>query len=109
MVNNPVNNFIAFVLGNLWSQVLSGGVRYFIRSTKTQKYFHEGQWTLDSHLAQAFPDTSKALGAYLRYHLKNVELVLQFRSEPSEIYDLCMPLSVHSPCGNSAQASAAPS
>jgi hypothetical protein len=73
-------------------------VRYFIRSVRTGKYFHDGQWSSDSHLAQAFPETSQAVGAYLRYRLRNVELVLQFGSEPSEIYDLCMPLSVHSPC-----------
>lgn len=97
-MNNPVNNFMPFALGIAASQVLTGVLKYFIRNTKTREYFHEGEWTLDSHLAQAFSDTSKAVGAYLRYHLKNVELVLQFRSEPSEINDLCMPLSVRSPC-----------
>ena len=98
MVNNPVNNFIVFVLGISSPKVPSCAVRYFIRSTKTRDYFTGGKWTSDSHLAQAFPDTSKAVGAYLRYHLKDAELVLQFRSEPSEIYDLCKPLSV-TPCG----------
>jgi len=69
-------------------------LRYFIRNTKTQKYFHDGQWSVDLHLAQAFPDTNKATGCYLRYRLKNVELVLQGSFEPSETDDLCMPLSV---------------
>ena len=76
----------------LCRRFLGEDVRYFIRSTQTRKYFHAGQWTLDSHLAQAFPDRSNALDACFRYHLTNVELVLQVRSEPSEIYDLHMPL-----------------
>ena len=108
MVNKSVNNFIAFLLGIPLPKHLSWAVTYFIRSTKTRKYFREGQWTSDSHRAQAFQDTGKAVGAYLRYHLKDAELVLQFRSEPSEIYDLCMPLSVTHLAGDSAQASVAP-
>ena len=98
MVNNPVNNFIVFVLGIPSPKVLSCAVRYFIDSTKTRKYF-TGESGPRIHIShRAFPDTNTALGAYLRYHLKNAELVLQFRSEPSEIHDLCMPLSV-TPCG----------
>ena len=58
-----------------------------IRSTKSHEYLHGGEWTPDPHLADQFPDSGEAIAACLRFHLREVELVLQFDDEPLEACD----------------------
>jgi hypothetical protein len=62
-------------------------MRRVIRSLDSQQYFRQGQWTADSTLAEHFPDTGKVIDACLRYHLSNVELVLQADDLTATPYD----------------------
>jgi len=52
-------------------------VRRLIRSLKSCQYFRNGQWTADPALAEHFSDAGKVVEACVRYHLVDVELVLQ--------------------------------
>jgi hypothetical protein len=63
-------------------------VRRLIRSLKSCQYFRNGQWTADPNLAEHFPDAGKVVDACVRYHLVDVELVLQRVGEPSGIFDM---------------------
>ena len=62
-------------------------MRRLVRNLRTQEYFAQGQWTpLASH-AQHFPDAGKAIETCLKYHLQDVELVLQLDAEPQQAFD----------------------
>ena len=63
-------------------------VRRLIRSLKSSQYFRAGQWTSDPDLADHFPDAGKVVEACIRYHLVDVELVLQLDGEPSGLFDM---------------------
>ncbi len=62
-------------------------MRRIIRSVETHEYFRWGQWTPNPGLAQHFPDSGKVIDTCLRYHLHDVELVLQLNDEPAEGFD----------------------
>src|SRR5437764_15149642 len=62
-------------------------VRRLIRNLSSGEYFHAGRWTSNPDLADHFPDAGKVVDACIRHHLVEVELVLQFRAEPSGVFD----------------------
>ena len=62
-------------------------MRRMLKSLRTREYFGQGQWTLDASQAQDFPDSGKAIDACLKYHLTDVELVLQLDAEPQDAFD----------------------
>ena|SRR5712691_4033316 len=66
----------------------SPSVRRLIRSLKSCQYFRNGQWTSDPDLADHFPDAGKVVEACVRYHLVDVELVLQRTDESSGFFDM---------------------
>src|SRR5436190_18581866 len=63
-------------------------VRRLIRSLKSCQYFRSGQWTADADLAEHFSDAGKVVEACVRYHLVDVELVLQRVGESSGLFDM---------------------
>jgi len=63
-------------------------VRRLIRSLKSCQYFRNGQWTADPDLAEHFPDAGKVVEACVRFHLVDVELVLQRVGETSGFFDM---------------------
>jgi len=62
-------------------------MRRLLKSLKTREYFGEGHWTADPAQAQDFSDSGKVIDTCLKYHLSEVELVLQLSAEPQELYD----------------------
>jgi len=52
-------------------------MRRLIKSLRTSEYLRYGQWTTDPSQAEHFADAGKAIDACLKYHLTEVELVLQ--------------------------------
>jgi hypothetical protein len=62
-------------------------MRRFVKSLTTQEYFSQGDWTREASRAQHFADAGDAIETCLRYHLTDVELVLQLNTEPQEAYD----------------------
>jgi hypothetical protein len=62
-------------------------MRRLLKSLKTSEYFSQGHWTANPAEAQDFADAGKVIDACLRYHLNDVELVLQLNAEPQEPYD----------------------
>jgi hypothetical protein len=68
-------------------------VKHLIHSIQSGEYFREGKWTPDPNLAEDFPTLRAAVEAEFSYHLKGVELVLQFPPDPSGTYDIRLPLS----------------
>ena len=62
-------------------------MRRLLKSVRTREYFGHGYWTPDPALAQDFPDAGKAIDTCLKYHLTDVELVLQLSTEPQELCD----------------------
>ena len=62
-------------------------MRRLVKSLRTQEYFAEGHWTSEACQAQHFTDAGNAIATCLRYHLTDVELVLQLDAEPQEAYD----------------------
>ncbi len=62
-------------------------MRRLLKNPRTQEYFSQGRWTLEPSLAQHFPDAGNAINTCLRYHLTDVELVLQLEAEPHEGFD----------------------
>ena len=66
----------------------SQNVRRLIRSVKSCLYFRSGQWTSDPNLADHFADAGKVVEACVRYHLVDVELVLQLNGETSGWFDM---------------------
>ena len=69
------------------SRSASPNVRRLIRSLKSSEYFRAGQWTPDPDLADHFPDAGKVVEACVRFHLVDVELVLQLSGESSGFFD----------------------
>jgi hypothetical protein len=70
-------------------------VRHLIRNRRTQAFFRDGHWTVFPGLAQEFPDSTAVIRTSVQYHLTDVELVLQSGAEPSEVYDIHLPLFDH--------------
>ena len=62
-------------------------MRRLVKSLRTQEYFSEGRWTREVSLAQDFTDAGNAIETCLRYHLTDVELILQLNAEPQEAFD----------------------
>ena len=62
-------------------------MRRIIQSARTGEYFREGAWTPNLTEAQHFPDSGKVIETCMRYHLSNVELVLQLSPETPGICD----------------------
>jgi len=65
---------------------------YLILNPKTQEYFKNGNWTLDSGWAEVFPNPSQAIVACLDHGLRDVELILQFGFEVGRNYTLHLTL-----------------
>ena len=63
-------------------------MRRIIRSLKSRQYFRNGRWTPDPSLANHFSDTGEVIQTCMKYHLRNVELILQFSDEGPAGYDL---------------------
>jgi hypothetical protein len=82
-----VDKFSAFSLG-IHSLVNKTRVmRRLVKNLSTHEYLGQGQWTSDPSQAQDFSDAGQAIDTCLRYHFKDVELVLQLDSEPQEAFD----------------------
>ena len=62
-------------------------MRRLVKSLRTQEYFSEGRWTPEVSLAQDFTDAGNAIETCLRYHLTDVELILQLNAEPQDAFD----------------------
>ena len=62
-------------------------MRRLVKSLRTQEYFCQGHWTPEPSQAQDFPDAGDAINTCLRYHLTDVELVLQLYAEPQAGFD----------------------
>jgi hypothetical protein len=62
-------------------------MRRLVKSLATQEYFTQGRWTREVRDAQHFSDSGTAIETCLKYHLTNVELVLQLDAEPHEAFD----------------------
>ena len=62
-------------------------MRRLLKSLRTREYFGQGQWTPDLGQAQDFPNSGKVIDTCLKYHLTDVELVLQVNAEPQEAFD----------------------
>jgi hypothetical protein len=62
-------------------------MRRLLKNLRTSEYFGQGQWTPDQGQAQDFPDSGKAIDTCLKYHLTDVELVLQLNAGPEEAFD----------------------
>jgi hypothetical protein len=62
-------------------------MRRLLKNVRTCEYFGQGQWTPDPEQAQDFPDSGKAITTCLKYHLTDVELVLQLNAEPQDAFD----------------------
>ena len=62
-------------------------MRRLVKNIRTQEYFSQGQWTREASQAQHFTDAGNAIETCLRYHLADVELVLQLNAEPHEAFD----------------------
>ena len=58
-----------------------------LKSLKTHEFFSQGHWTREASEAQHFTDAGNAIETCLRYHLTDVELVLQLNAEPHEAFD----------------------
>jgi hypothetical protein len=73
-------------------------MRRLLKSVTTREYFGQGQWTPDPAQAQDFTDAGKAIDTCLKYHLSDVELVLQLGAEPRDPYDTHLRLFDYGPC-----------
>ena len=62
-------------------------MRRLLKSLKTCEYFGQGRWTPDPSQAQDLSDSGKAIDTCLKYHLTDVELILQLNAEPQEAFD----------------------
>jgi hypothetical protein len=63
-------------------------MRRVLKNLRTQEYFSQGGWTPEASQAQDFSDAGNAINACLRYHLTDVELVLQLNTEPHDGFDV---------------------
>jgi hypothetical protein len=70
----------------------ASSVKRLIRSVRSSEYFRGGQWTFDPKDADQFPDAGKVVEACIRYHLTDVELVLQLTTQPSGSFEMHLPL-----------------
>lgn len=62
-------------------------MRRMLKNLRTREYFGQGQWTPDPGQAQDFSDSGKAIDTCLKYHLTDVELILQLNTEPQDAFD----------------------
>jgi len=62
-------------------------MRRLVKSLRTQEYFSGGHWTREVSQAQDFTDAGNAIETCLRYHLTDVELILQLNAEPQDAFD----------------------
>ncbi len=63
-------------------------MRRVIRNVTSHEYFRKGQWTFDPSQAEDFCNSAQAIETCLRYHLRDIELVLQLNEAPQEAYDV---------------------
>jgi hypothetical protein len=69
-------------------------MRRVIRSKSTRQYLEkDGTWSRYSDRAVHFSNAADAVAAKERYHLSQVEIVLQMLDAPNPRYDLIVPLS----------------
>ena len=61
-------------------------MRRLLKNLRTCEYFARGRWTPDPSQAQDFPDSGQAINTCLRYHLTDVELVLQLNAGPEDAF-----------------------
>jgi hypothetical protein len=73
-------------------------MRRLVKNLRTHEYLAQGHWTSDPSQAQDFSDAGKAIDTCLRYHLREVELVLQLDAEPQEAFDTHLRLFDYGPC-----------
>ena len=76
-------------------------MRRMLKSLRTREYFGQGQWTPDASQAQDFPDSGKAIDTCLKYHLTDVELILQLNAEPQDAFDTHLRLFDYGPYAQS--------
>jgi hypothetical protein len=73
-------------------------MRRLLKSLKTRQYFGQCQWTADPHEAQDFSNGGQVIDTCLRYHLTDVELVLQINAEPQDAFDTHLRLFDYGTC-----------
>jgi hypothetical protein len=74
-------------------------MRRLLKNLTTREYFGQGQWTPDPSQAQDFSDSGKAIDTCLKYHLTDVELILQLDAEPQDAFDTHLRLFDYGPYG----------
>ena len=62
-------------------------MRRLLKNPRTQQYFSQGRWTPEPSEAQHFPDAGNAISTCLKYHLTEVELVLQLDAQLQQGFD----------------------
>ncbi len=83
-----MNKFLDFLLSLLLPLLILPAMRRVIRRVTSHEYFRKGQWTIDPSQAEDFCNSAQAIEACLRYHLRDIELVLQLHEAPEEAYDV---------------------
>jgi hypothetical protein len=86
-MNNHMNYSIAVNPRGPSSHPGTPSVRRLIRCLRTGEYFRGGQWTSDPNLADQFADAGKVVDACVRYHLVDVELVLEITAALSGVFE----------------------
>jgi hypothetical protein len=86
-MNNFMNYCVAVEPRVPSARPACSSVRRVIRNLRSSEYFRGGQWTPNAELADQFPDAGKVVEACIRHHLVEVELVLQFITEPSGVFE----------------------
>ena len=68
-------------------------MRRVIRNTTSRAFLRaDGGWTADFGAALTFPDTQSAMVACAEHGVNGAELLLIMGPEPSEDYDIALPL-----------------
>ncbi len=68
-------------------------MKRLIRSRATRQYLgRDGHWTSDVAQAAEFPDTETVISLQIRENLRGIEEVLQMGKQPSQLYDVAVPL-----------------
>ena len=68
-------------------------MKRFIRHRKTREFLmRDGQWTLDWRAAMVFLDVKSTYEEFKLRNLKEVESVVIIDDDPTEVYDIAVPL-----------------